>query len=546
MDSKQLLTLIAGELGKTIDETLIPQTSISSLGLKLATQLNWRIKSATGSVNNKISGASFINAVASVTSGFDYVIVPIGISQSHIRFKVKTCPFKQYQSESLCSVMKGLIGGLGFLSFGYSKVVTVIGSDQPVRPCTFDLYIAPSAEADSKVGFEYSRGMIGLLKGEDEKYILQQRHSRRKLILGMFANLALSLRDNPSPKRLAQKFIESLSCIPEIRIAALYLKEEDTFVLESDYGLPENSRYFIKKVAINEGAAKKADCESELLLKVEEFNGERHEIASRSGVRSFASIKIRSHDNVMGVLNIGWKSSTPLSPEISESLRAACSLLGLSLDNSQMYVTLEQACFNSIAVLNELVNVVDHYSNNHSKRVAEISRRIAVMMDLGQDDIEVLYRAALIHDIGKVNVPPHILNKPEQLTDEEFEIIKEHPVTGAKLLKPMPSLESIVPAVLYHHERLDGSGYPEGLAGDAIPLFARIIAVADAYDAMTATRSYRDSISKETAVAELVKGSDTKFDAVVLGALIAILNNEQLDDDVFQFDHKLTGEDLAI
>ncbi|HCG99221.1 MAG: hypothetical protein A2074_04375 [Candidatus Aquicultor primus] len=546
MDSKQLLTLITGELAKTIDDTLIPQTTISSLGLKLATQLNWRVKSATGAAKNEMSGASFINAVASVTSSFDYVIVPVTIGRSQIRYRVKNCPFKQYQSDSLCSVMKGLVGGLGFLSFGYSKLVTIIGPEQTVRPCTFDLYITPSAEADGKVGLEYSRGMIGLLKGEDEKYISQQRQSRRKLILGLFSNLALSLRDNPSTKRLAQKFIESLSCIPEIRIAALYLREDNAFVLESDYGIPEECRYLIKNVTLDNESMTAADRDNHLLTSAEEFNGERRDIANQTGVRSFASIKIASHDKIVGVLNIGWKSSVPISPEISESLRAACSLLGLSIDNSQMYATLEHACFNSIAVLNELVNVVDHYSNNHSKRVAEISRRIAVEMDLAQDDIDLLYKAALIHDIGKVNVPPHILNKPEQLTDEEFNIVKEHPVTGSKLLSPIASLESIVPAVLYHHERLDGSGYPEGITGDDIPLFARIIAVADTYDAMTAARAYRESISKDTAIDELVKGSDTKFDAVVIGALIAVLNDQQLDEDIFQFDHRLTGEDLAI
>jgi len=546
LDSKQLLTLITGELAKTIDDTLIPQTTISSLGLKLATQLNWRVKSAAGAAKNELSGASFINAIASVTSSFDYVIIPIAITKSQIRYKVKNCPFKQYRSEALCSVMKGLVGGLGFLSFGYSKIVTIVGPDQPVRPCTFDLYITPSTEAESRVGLEYSRGMIGLLKGEDEKYISQQRQSRRKLILGLFSNLALSLRDNPSTKRLAQKFIESLSCIPEIRIAALYLREGDAFVLASDYGLPEDSRYLIKNVVVNNEFVAKTDRDSHLLSSVEAFNGERRNIANRTGVRSFASIKIASHDKLVGVLNIGWKSTVPISPEISESIRAACSLLGLSIDNSRMYATLEQACFNSIAVLNELVNVVDHHSNNHSKRVAEISRRIAVEMDLGQDDIDLLYKAALIHDVGKVNVPPHILNKPGQLTDEEFDIVKEHPVTGSRLLAPIASLESIVPAVLYHHERLDGSGYPEGLTGDDIPLFARIIAVADAYDAMTATRAYRKPSSKDSAIAELVKESDTKFDAVVIGALIAVLNNRHLDEDAFRFDHRLTGEDLAI
>ncbi|PLV60506.1 metal-dependent phosphohydrolase [Thermotoga sp. KOL6] len=121
-------------------------------------------------------------------------------------------------------------------------------------------------------------------------------------------------------------------------------------------------------------------------------------------------------------------------------------------------------------------------------------------MGLKRKDLKALEASGKLHDIGKIAVPEHILNKPGKLSNEEFEVIKRHPQIGADILREYPELSSIVSAVLYHHERIDGSGYPEGLKNDEIPLFARIIAVADVYDALTSDRPYRKSLKPEDAV----------------------------------------------
>ncbi|WP_199203823.1 HD-GYP domain-containing protein [Thermotoga sp. KOL6] len=153
--------------------------------------------------------------------------------------------------------------------------------------------------------------------------------------------------------------------------------------------------------------------------------------------------------------------------------------------------------------LERIVNIVgrkDHYTAIHSRNVSKIAVFLGEKMGLKRKDLKALEASGKLHDIGKIAVPEHILNKPGKLSNEEFEVIKRHPQIGADILREYPELSSIVSAVLYHHERIDGSGYPEGLKNDEIPLFARIIAVADVYDALTSDRPYRKSLKPEDAV----------------------------------------------
>jgi putative nucleotidyltransferase with HDIG domain len=141
-------------------------------------------------------------------------------------------------------------------------------------------------------------------------------------------------------------------------------------------------------------------------------------------------------------------------------------------------------------------------------------------MGLPPDDIEVLRLGALLHDIGKIGISDHVLRKPGALTDEEFELIKEHPTLGARILRTAPFLAQHLPIVELHHERPDGRGYPYGLTGDEIPVLARIVHVADAFDAMTSARAYRPALDSGYATRELWRCAGTQFDAEVVQALV--------------------------
>ena len=167
-----------------------------------------------------------------------------------------------------------------------------------------------------------------------------------------------------------------------------------------------------------------------------------------------------------------------------------------------------------------LVDLRDSYTGGHSGRVAKYVRATAVHLGLKDAEIDEVVMAALMHDIGKIGVPDHILLKPGRLTNEEFALIKRHPELGWMALKNMNDFKAISLVVLHHHERYDGGGYPGGLTGNEIPLGSRIIAVADSYDAMTTTRPYRAAMTQFQAFDELNRCSGTQFDSRVLNAFL--------------------------
>jgi putative nucleotidyltransferase with HDIG domain len=162
----------------------------------------------------------------------------------------------------------------------------------------------------------------------------------------------------------------------------------------------------------------------------------------------------------------------------------------------------------------------DPYTAGHSERVSAISVTIGRQMALDAEDIDILRLGALLHDIGKIGISDHVLRKPEALTAEEFELIKEHPVLGARMLRSVPFLTQHLPIVELHHERPDGRGYPYGLTADEIPMLARIVHVADAFDAMTSARAYRPALDSGYAIRELWRCAGTQFDAEVVQALV--------------------------
>ena len=176
-----------------------------------------------------------------------------------------------------------------------------------------------------------------------------------------------------------------------------------------------------------------------------------------------------------------------------------------------------------------LVNAIDAkdtYTHGHSARVADYSRQLAKMNGKSRQECDTIYYTALVHDVGKIGVPGSIINKDSRLTDEEYAIIKAHPTTGAQILDSISEFPELSIGAHYHHERYDGKGYPEGLKGEEIPEMARIIAVADAYDAMTSKRSYRDPIPQQKVHEEIVKGTGTQFDPEYARLMLHLIDED--------------------
>jgi response regulator RpfG family c-di-GMP phosphodiesterase len=187
---------------------------------------------------------------------------------------------------------------------------------------------------------------------------------------------------------------------------------------------------------------------------------------------------------------------------------------------------------NSLNVLRAMVNVIeqrDAYTAGHSKRVTEIAVATAEELSLPEEEREVISLAGPIHDLGKIGIEDNILRKPGRLSKEEYDIIKSHPEKGKLIIEPLHFLRETIPIILHHHERHDGSGYPSGIAGEEIPLGARILSVADTFDAMTSSRAYRTARSSREAFDELTRCRGTQFDPEIVDLFLDMARSGTYD-----------------
>jgi hypothetical protein len=195
-------------------------------------------------------------------------------------------------------------------------------------------------------------------------------------------------------------------------------------------------------------------------------------------------------------------------------------LVRLQIGASQRYQEFKELVVGLARSLTTALDAKDSYTFGHSERVARIGLELGRTMDLQGDELNDIYLAGLLHDVGKIGVPDAVLTKSEPLTPEEFDAIRQHVTIGYTILADLRAIRSLLPGVLYHHERWDGKGYPEGLEGEKIPLLARILAVADAYDAMSTERPYRASLPLKEVERRLQEGAGTQWDPQVVAALM--------------------------
>ena len=226
-------------------------------------------------------------------------------------------------------------------------------------------------------------------------------------------------------------------------------------------------------------------------------------------------------------------SETHASFELAELclVRGAATVLASRQRIVQLFQDQEHTLTGVVRALVNALDAKDTYTCGHSDRVAEFARLIALEMGLSDEESEQIHMTGLLHDIGKVGMPDDVLNKAGELTNEELEQIRRHPVTGYEILSHLNSFDYVLPGVLHHHEAMDGTGYPHGLRGDSIPLSARILAVADAWDAMTSSRPYRVGMSTEHATAILRDGSGRQWDSDCVDAFFRCIDGIRLSTD---------------
>lgn len=221
------------------------------------------------------------------------------------------------------------------------------------------------------------------------------------------------------------------------------------------------------------------------------------------------------------------RSTRPYTEAEGISLKLVARQLARARERSCLYVSLERTTTEAISALAAALESRDDTTGEHIRRTQVLAGEVAGRIGLGPGQVRVVQYASMLHDIGKIGIPDSILNKPGGLTPEEWRAMRRHPEIGAHIIGRIAGFEDVVEAVLHHHERPDGVGYPSGLAGDEVPISARLISVIDAYDAMTNNRPYREAMSHEEALAELERGSGTQFDPAVVEALEAVLHDRR-------------------
>jgi response regulator RpfG family c-di-GMP phosphodiesterase len=268
---------------------------------------------------------------------------------------------------------------------------------------------------------------------------------------------------------------------------------------------------------------------------------------SRSGHRplvSYAAVPLQVATRVIGMLNVfSFTRGKTFDEGSRKMLSILASRAASTIENARLYddlveknraleganLSLEENFQQTVAGFAQALEESDFYTRGHSERVSIYAELLARAIDLPAEEIETVIKAGLMHDIGKIGIRYDMLNKPGKLTPEETEMFREHPAKGRRILTPIPCMRNLIDGAWCHHERFDGCGYPRGLGGDSIPLLGRIVAIADAYDAMTSDRAYRKALKHETAVAEIKRCSGTQFDPELAEIFLARLKEFRAD-----------------
>lgn len=335
-----------------------------------------------------------------------------------------------------------------------------------------------------------------------------------------------------SPVRLDEVLvliIDRIASLLKIDRCSLLLFNEDTEALSivAHKGLPEDvsAGGHIKMgetisgwVLENREAILVNDIEKD--PRFEKVNGEKYYTGS------FMSVPIIYRNRAIGVINANNKvDKKPFNEEDFRFIKSLAQQSSIAIENARLYTSIQTMCFQVTSSLASIIDAKDHYTKNHSLRVAKYAEAIADELGLPRVDINNLILACQLHDLGKIGVNEEILTKSGELTDQEYAQIRTHPEKGAEMIRPLNFLKSLIDLVEQHHERYDGTGYPKGIKGENIILGARIITVADSFDAILTKRPYSDEQSIEFAIKELVQCKGTQFDPIVVDAFIRLLKD---------------------
>lgn len=346
--------------------------------------------------------------------------------------------------------------------------------------------------------------------------------------LNSINKLALEIGSTLDLDKLLSETLDEAIRVTGAETGSIMLLDEKnkTLSIRTARGIPKELCH--RKMKMGEGIAGWVAQKEQPLCLIDGQHQELKQYLKREEITSSLSVPLKVRDRLIGVLSVNRKKKKELFTDANLRVMASfASQAAEAIENARLYEKSENQFMETIRALTGAVEAKDPYTKGHSDVVTNYAVLIAREMGFSEEELRNVEIAGRLHDIGKIGIPEAILNKPGKLTDEERKVIEEHPKIGAHILKNAPSLKEIMPVMLYHHERYDGRGYPTGLAGETIPLEARIMAVADSFNAMTSDRPYRKALPLEVAIDELKRCSGGQFDPEVVGVFLKILAREK-------------------
>ena len=264
-----------------------------------------------------------------------------------------------------------------------------------------------------------------------------------------------------------------------------------------------------------------------LLAQADNLPPQLRNLSARDRAASAVSVPLKASGRTLGVITVTSQDRRRFSESDVHLLSRLAADAGMALENANLYDELQRSFLETVAALAEAVDAKDPYTRGHSERVTDLAVLVGREMGISGEALGILRSAAVLHDIGKIGIAERILRKPGPLDDAEWDTMRTHPDLGASIVGPVSALRQVVPLLQHHHERWDGAGYPSKLKGEEIPLGSRILALADAYEAMTSDRAYRAALAPERAMEILKEGAGRQWDPAVVAAFVKLREAEQ-------------------
>lgn len=366
----------------------------------------------------------------------------------------------------------------------------------------------------------------------DESLDMAVEMARRVDVILTLDEINKAISSSLSPTTIIETAMEQIERIIQCELVAMLEEQEKSLVVMTVRG-----RDIIIPSALQSGKKIRGHClactafqhgESSYLpsLAAEPNLSPVDRSLAAAGIHSILAIPLVAKGITRGVLLLGDTTPGQFMREDAFTIEKIAAQMAVALENARHYQQMRTLFISTVTSLANAIDAKSPWTKGHSERVMQVSATIARELGLSEEEVEKVRLGGLLHDIGKIGIIEALLEKPELLSEDEFPPMRLHPEKGVAILAPIEQLHDVLPGIQSHHERIDGTGYPQGLRGSAIPLTARIIAVADSFDAMVSQRPYKEALSPHQALKELEKGAGTQFDARVVACFCGYLRRK--------------------